>query len=107
MSTAIRPLTLSEISAALPGARGAKRLAPSTLTRWIITGCPARDGQRIRLPATRCGSRWLVYQTDLDTFFAALAADPMPTPPVQTPRSETARSKASQAAGKRLAAMGA
>ena len=103
MST-VRPLTLAEISASLPGARGARRLSPATLTRWILQGCPARNGTRMKLAAMRCGQRWLVYQTDLDEFFAALAADPVPQTP---PRSPSQRQRAAEAAGKRLAEAGA
>ena len=99
-----RPLTLAEISASLPGARGAKRLSPATLTRWILQGSLARDGRRVRLKALRCGQRWLVHQSDLDAFFAELSADPAPVMP---PRSPSERQRAAEAAGKRLADMGA
>ena len=102
-----RPLTLAEISASIPGSRGARNLSPATLTRWIITGSMSRNGVRVRLTATRAGCRWLVYQTDLDTFFAALAADPAPTPTPPRTTTPAARAKASAAAGRKLAAMGA
>ena len=71
-------LTISKVAASLPGSRGAKRTHPATIVRWILEGCPARDGRRVKLVATRAGSRWLIQQSDLDTFFAALAADPSP-----------------------------
>ena len=102
-----RPLTLAQIADSIPGSRGAERLSPATLTRWIIDGCRARDGSRVRLAATRAGTRWLVQQVDLDAFFAALAADPAPVSTPVPVRSETARRKASAAAGRKLAAMGA
>ena len=105
-----RPLTLAQIAANIPGARGSKNLNPGTLTRWILQGCTARSGEKIRLAATRAGSRWLVQQADLDAFFAALAADPAAVLPVTTPRSETKAKKAkksSQAAGRKLENMGA
>jgi hypothetical protein len=70
------PLTIGQLVSRIPGARGARRLSPSTVTRWILRGCPARDGHRVRLRATRAGSRWLVRQSDLDEFFKLLAADP-------------------------------
>lgn len=100
----VRPLTLAEISASLPGARGAKRLSPSTLTRWILTGCPARDGRRVRLKATRCGSRWLVHQTHLDEFFSDLAAEPSPSPTIRSPAESR---RANEAAAQRLDKKGA
>lgn len=73
-------LTISQVCHRFPGARGAAHVTPSTVTRWILLGCPARDGNRVKLAATRAGGRWLVNPTDLDTFFTALAADPNSTP---------------------------
>ena len=95
-------LTISQVCRRFPGARGARHVTPSTVTRWILTGCPARDGTRIRLAATRCGSRWLVKPTDLDAFFSALAADPTPTNPAPPLRSPAARRRASEQAGREL-----
>lgn len=96
------PLTLVQIAANIPGAR---RLSPSTITRWILQGCPIRDGsRRVKLAATRCGHRWLVYQTDLDAFFAALRGDMASEAPERTP---AARNHASEAASKQLEKMGA
>lgn len=84
-------LTISQIAARLPGSRGASRVHPATITRWILTGCPDRTGTRVKLAATRAGTRWLVRVTDLDAFFAALAADsasvPAPAPRACSPRS--------------------
>jgi hypothetical protein len=98
------PLTAQQIVARIPGSRGAPRLHVSTVHRWIITGCPGRDGTRVKLRAFRAGKRWLVYQADLDQFFDALAGNSDPTPPPRTP---TQRAKASRAAGARLEAAGA
>lgn len=98
-------LTISQIVARLPGSRGARRVHPATVVRWITTGCPARDGTRVRLAATRCGARWLIAPGDLDAFFAALAADP--TPPTTPPRSPAARNQASERAAAELRGMGA
>ncbi len=78
-------LTISQVCRTVPGARGADRICPSTVTRWILRGCPARDGTRVRLAATRCGSRWLVDADALEAFFAALSAGHAGTPPVQQP----------------------
>ena len=66
--------TLTQIAARLPGSRGARRVHPATVCRWILSGCPARDGRRVKLAATRAGSRWLVRESDLRAFFDALAA---------------------------------
>ena len=100
-------LTISQIAARLPGARGARRVHPATITRWILVGCPGRSGARVKLAATRAGTRWLVREADLDTFFAALAADPSSTAPVPTPRPPAANRAASEKAAAALKAMGA
>ncbi|HEV3436965.1 MAG TPA: helix-turn-helix domain-containing protein [Gemmata sp.] len=104
MSTDPDLLTISQVCARLPGARGARRVCPSTVTRWILAGCPARDGIRIKLTATRCGSRWLVRPADLDAFFAKLAADPTTTSPET--RSPASRNKAAAKADDELQKMG-
>jgi hypothetical protein len=104
-------LTIPQICRRLPGARGARHVNPSTVARWILTGCPARDGTRVRLTAIRCGGRWLVRPDDLDTFFAMLGGDPasasppaVATPPAPTP---AARRRATEAALHKLEAAGA
>jgi hypothetical protein len=99
-------LTITEIVARLPGARGASRVHPATVVRWITHGCPARDGTRVRLAATRAGSRWLILLADLNAFFAALAADPQ-TAPEATLRSPVAKTKAAARASSELERRGA
>ena len=69
-------LTPAAVGRLYPGARGAAQVSAATVVRWITDGCPARDGRRIRLTATRCGGRWLVRPADLDDFFAALGQSP-------------------------------
>lgn len=101
-------LSISQIVARLPGARGARRLHPATVTRWILTGCPARDGRRVKLAATRAGSRWLVRGADLDAFFAALAAEPNPAAGAPVPHVPPhARRRAAERAADVLKKMGA
>lgn len=94
-------LTVSQICRQFPGARGSRHPSPSTVTRWILLGCPGRDGTRVRLAATRCGGRWLVRPDDLDAFFRALAADPDPSPAVAL-RSPARRKRDSAAAAREL-----
>ncbi len=74
-------LTVSQVCRRYPG-KGAGSISPSTVTRWILLGCMARDGTRVRLSATRVGSRWLIEPADLDAFFARLKGeiDPRPAP---------------------------
>lgn len=102
-------MTVSDICSRVPGARGGRRLHPATVTRWIISGCPNRAGTRVRLPATRCGGRWLVNPAHLAEFFLALAAtDAPPTvPPITPKRSEAQQRNASEAAARELERRGA
>ena len=53
-------LPLSQISAEIPGCRKGKRIHIATITRWILEGAIARNGERVRLPATKIGCRWMV-----------------------------------------------
>jgi hypothetical protein len=99
-------LTLGSIARRIPGARGAKRLHPATLARWIVKGTKATDGTVVRLAATRVGFRWLVRATDLDAFFERLSA-PADAPPAPPAPSATARKKAVDAAAEALKRMGA
>lgn len=101
-------LTVSQICRSIPGARGNRGMSPSTVTRWILKGCPGRSGVWVKLPATRAGSRWLISPSDLDAFFAALAAtdDVAPTTPPQS-RTMTQRREASERAARELERRGA
>ena len=104
---AAKLLTVGQVCARYPG-KGGGRLAPSTVTRWILTGCPDRGGNRVKLRAIRCGTRWLLDPDDLTTFFAALAATPPTPPPSASPtRIDAARSVAAARACAALARRGA
>src|SRR5262245_41709972 len=96
-------LTVSQVCQRYPGARGAQHVTRSTVNRWIIAGCPARDGTRVRLAATRIGRRWLIRPADLDAFENALGADPA-TP--SAPPTPTRRKRAAQRADEQLRRMG-
>lgn len=99
-------LTLTQIASRLPGSRGARRVHPATITRWILSGCPARDGRRVKLAATRAGTRWLVRESDLRAFFDALAAPPAAagTP---SPTRNSSAARAARRAAEQLERMGA
>ena len=100
-------LTLPQIAATIPGARGAKQVSGATLTRWILVGCKRRDtGEVVKLAATRAGWRWLVKQSDLDAFFAALAGE-IDTPPAEETPTAAERRKAIARANRNLEAAGA
>jgi hypothetical protein len=101
-------LTISEICTRVPGARGASRVRPATITRWILQGCRSRTGERVKLAAIRVGGRWMVEESRLEQFFSALAgskSDTATTAP--TVRTDNQRSRASRRAADELARRGA
>jgi hypothetical protein len=97
-------ISLTEAAGRFPGHRGANRLHPATLTRWILKGVNALDGRRVRLEAVRLGARWLTSEAALQRFADALSSPPDSSAPSRSP---TARHKASDRADAELRAMGA
>ena len=96
-------LTLAEVALLLPRGRRGAPVHPATVLRWILAGCRAVDGRRLKLPAVRCGCRWLVAREALDQFFAGLAgahAAPL------LPRSPAQRERADRAARRELGQIG-
>lgn len=85
------------------GARGARSVNPATITRWITLGVRTPSG-RLRLPALRVGSRWMVCESAFAEFLAALTAATLPPDEsaVPMPRSPAARRRASDAAAREL-----
>jgi hypothetical protein len=77
-------ITLKQAAALYPGHRGAERLHPATLTRWILRGVTGLDGRRIKLEGERIGCRWLTSEAALARFAEALgtaeeSADALPS----------------------------
>src|SRR4051812_18421730 len=99
-------LTVSQVCRRLPGARGAKHVSPATVSRWVVNGCPGRDGTRVRLVATRAGGRWLIRPSDLEVFFAALAT-PAPAPQANRTEGREASAKRAERAAQELRRRGA
>src|SRR5262245_52456703 len=97
-------LTISQVCGRLPGARGNRRVHPSTRVRWILPGCTSRAGERIKLSATRAGGRWLVSPVALTDFFESLGSPAAPTATTrrQRTRTESQRKRATQAATEQL-----
>jgi hypothetical protein len=102
-------LTVAQVCSRLPGARSNRRVSPSTVTRWVLNGCPSRGGVRIKLKATRAGGRWLIAPADLDSFFAALADTNSDEDVSTAPKARTdeQRRKASERAARELERRGA
>ena len=86
----------------LPGSRGAARMHPATMTRWILMGISTPMG-RIRLPAIRAGSRWLVRDDDFRQFMQDLTTSALPAP-IQDSRltRPTPENRAAEAAARAL-----
>ena len=97
-------ISLSQAATRFPGHRGAERLHPATMTRWILKGVRSVDGRRVKLEAVRLGCRWLTSEPALQRFADALSAPPPDSAPTRTP---IARQKASERADAELRAMGA
>lgn len=97
-------LGLNAAAARYPAGRGKGRLHPATLTRWIVVGSKALNGQIVKLEAVRCGQRWCTSEAALTRFFEALAATEEPTP-IEKP-SEKKQKRAAEAAEKQLAGSG-
>lgn len=97
------PLTLKQAAALVPGRDGGDRVSASTVARWIVAGCIARNGDRVRLKAHRAGNRWMIHRADIDNFFAALTGEVQ----AEESRTPTGRMEASRRAGRELEAIGA
>ena len=97
-------IPLSQAATRFPGHRGAQRLHPATLTRWILKGVRAFDGRRVKLEAVRIGCRWLTSEPALSRFATALGTPDNSTPPARSP---AARRNASDRADAELRRMGA
>ena len=94
-----------ELARQFPGTRGATSSHPSMWVRYILKGCLGVDRVRHRLPATRVGTRWMVTMSDVEGFFAALAA---PAESAEAPRPiPVHRAAAAAAAARELEDLGA
>jgi hypothetical protein len=83
-------LTLGEVTKRFPGHKGAgSKLAYTTVLRWVLNGCRALSGQKVRLEAVRNGARWLTSVEALARFNAALGqTHPVPPPPTDRQRAK-------------------
>lgn len=98
---------LAEACKLIPPYRPGHRTHPATLTRWILRGVRSPHGDKIKLEAVRCGSRWITTTGAVERFLASQqhhieSADPQPSH--RTPR---ARNAAAEAAVVELERMGA
>ena len=93
-------LSFSKLCRKVAGSRDNANAAPSTLFRWVTTGCRSASGRLVRLEAVRVGAKWMSSEEALARFFQELTdlgqtvAEPMPTP--------AARNRAATAASREL-----
>jgi hypothetical protein len=79
-------LSLQEAADSLPsGMNRGKRLDFSTIWRWVLRGCLAIDGRRVKLEAVRLGGRWLTSREALERFSDALSTPQADQPEPRTP----------------------
>lgn len=97
---------LSEACKLFPPFRPGQRTHPATLTRWIQFGVRGLNGNKIKLDAVRCGSRWITTAGAIERFLIAQQQQPINNdqPTDRTPRQ---RNAAAEAAIRELEAMGA
>jgi hypothetical protein len=68
-------ITLKVAAARYPGGRGAERIHPSTISRWITTGARSTTGRLVRLAGKRLGRTWYTSWPALERFAAELAGE--------------------------------
>ncbi|QEL19906.1 DUF1580 domain-containing protein [Limnoglobus roseus] len=71
---------LAEAGRLLPG-RSGKRVSPSSVLRWVVVGCKARDGRTVKLEAARVGSAWVTTKAAIACHVSALNTPVTPQPP--------------------------
>jgi hypothetical protein len=97
-------LTFRDAAQLLPSNRAGKRVAFSTIWRWVLKGVRAIDGRLVKLEAARVGGRWLTSRQALERFSAALTpTNDAGAEPIRTP---TAQKRASDIAKKKLEKLG-
>jgi hypothetical protein len=98
-------ISLIQAARKLPPGRNGSPVSLGCVIRWVTKGCPAPDGERIRLEAVRLGGRWLTSEQALARFAERLTPrlDDHPAP---MPRTPTQRERASQRAAEQLEAAG-
>jgi hypothetical protein len=99
-------LSLAEACRVVPPARGGKSCHISTLLRWITHGVSAPSGERVRLRASRLGSRWLTSREAIAEFMEALTPCQETPALAQTPRTPGKRRRDAEQSGRKLESLG-
>lgn len=78
-------------------------VATETAWRWMTRGVVAPDGRRVRLESAKLGAILFTSDAALNRFSESLTRNADDTPPMRSP---SARRRASDAADRKLQAMG-
>jgi hypothetical protein len=73
--------------------------------RWITTGIPGPDGERVRLEGVRVGGRWLTSEEALARWAESLTPR-LDTDPAPAPRTPGQRRRGAEKAAKELTQIG-
>jgi hypothetical protein len=95
-------ISLSAVSATFPGSRGAVRVHPATVTRWILSGVRSPFGDRVRLEAVRVGHRWMTSREAVRRFVMETTAAAMPGDTPSANRSPSSERRAAYRAVRQL-----
>jgi hypothetical protein len=95
-----RLVSLAEAAKLVPPGRQGKSTHVGTLLRWVLKGCRAPNGGKVKLEAIRLGGKWATSSEALQRFADRLTPRLDEPPPVI--RSFTARQRASKRAEKAL-----
>jgi hypothetical protein len=96
---------LSEAARRLPPGRRGRPVSFSCVLRWITTGVPGPDGQKVKLEAVRVGGRWLTTEQALARWAERLTPR-FDCDPVLARRTPTQQRRAADRAAKELEAFG-
>jgi hypothetical protein len=75
--------SLAQIAGRVAPNKGSKPVHVATLTRWILEGCRAKDGSRIRLRAVRFPAGWRTTDEWFAEFVDAITRDHTGEPEVR------------------------
>ena len=95
---------VAEVARRFPSARGAGRIHPQTVVRWIQRGVKAASGRRVKLEAVRVGYRWMTSEAAVKRFLTSATESETPAPSLRSP---SQRQKVSEAAAHELEQFGA
>ena len=100
-------VTLPVLGRRVPGRGGKDSISPRTMSRWIMRGALAAEGNRVYLEAIRAPGGWRTSEAALVRFLDALTVAARPKCHPEPSRSPAVRTRASEAAEAELKKIGA